>query len=250
MSPFKTALRATLGAIGATALIAGCGGKAHIEDTPNVDTAEPVGELTYWEVGLDDALREACQAFDLPEPTFRVDSAEVSEQGRTALAGLAACLNGPMSTMTVRLVGHADVRGTEEYNQELGLERARSVKQVLTQNGVMDNRITVVSHGEAEATGTAESDRRVEVNPQGQMSAADRAAMMRRITIYGVRPVEADVTLEERGDPDGDGADEPETVVRPKAQGGGSAFEEQGDPDGDGADEPPKPVKAKPKSSR
>ena len=109
----------------------------------------------------------------MPTPN---DSAEVSEQGRTALAGLAACLNGPMSTMTVRLVGHADVRGTEEYNQELGLERARSVKQVLTQNGVMDNRITVVSHGEAEATGTAESDRRVEVNPQGQMSAADRAA--------------------------------------------------------------------------
>ena len=231
----------------ATAALVGCGG-AQVDDVETT-TTEPVGQITYFELGLDDALREACNAFELPEPKFKVDSAKVDDQTKTALTGLATCLNGPMKTMTVRLVGHADLRGTDDYNQKLGLERARSVKNVLTDNGVDAARITVVSHGEAEATGTSEKERRVEVDAQGKASAGTGALTVRRVTIYGVRPVAASATLEEHRDPDGDGADEPEVYVRPKAA-GGAAMTEQGDPDGDGADEPPKKPLAKPKVNK
>lgn len=245
MSPLATTLRTSLYAIGATALLTACGGKAHVEDTPTMGS-DADASYTYYEVGLDNALREACQEFDLPPPTFRFDSAQVDDKTRTALTGLAACLNGPMSTMTVRLVGHADVRGPDDYNHELGLERAESVKNVLTQNGVTADRITIGSHGEAEASGTAPHERRVDVTSQGDMPAAT-AGTLRRVTIYGVRPVDSQggttTTFEERRDTDGDGVDEPETVVRPNqpaAQGTG-AMEETGDPDGDGVDEPAKP---------
>jgi outer membrane protein OmpA-like peptidoglycan-associated protein len=241
MSPLSTTLRTSLCAIGATALLTACGGKAHVEDTPTMGSDD---SYSYYEVGLDNALREACQEFDLPPPTFRFDSAQVDDKTRTALTGLAACLNGPMSTMTVRLVGHADVRGPDDYNHELGLERAESVKNVLTQNGVAADRITIGSHGEAEASGTGSHERRVDVTSQGEMPAAS-AGTMRRVTIYGVRPVDSGTTttFEETRDTDGDGVDEPETVTRPNqpAAEGGGAMEETGDPDGDGVDEPATP---------
>jgi peptidoglycan-associated lipoprotein len=44
----------------------------------------------------------------------------------------------------LRLEGHADERGTREYNLALGENRALSVKQLLG----FDNRIEVVSYGE------------------------------------------------------------------------------------------------------
>lgn len=185
-SPTLTPLAAAL----ATAALVGCGG-AQIDD---VET-RPVGEITYFELGLDDALRAACDAFELPEPKFKVDSAKLDAQTKTALTGLATCLNGPMETMTVRLVGHADPRGTDDYNQKLGLDRARSVKNVLTDNGVDAARITVVSHGEAEATRVSPAERRVDVDAQGEMPPADTEILtLRRVTIYGVRPVSTDTS--------------------------------------------------------
>ena len=59
----------------------------------------------------------------------------------------------------LRLEGHADERGTREYNLALGENRALSVKQVLD----FDNRIEVVSYGE-EKLQSSENDknRRVE----------------------------------------------------------------------------------------
>jgi peptidoglycan-associated lipoprotein len=48
----------------------------------------------------------------------------------------------------VRLEGHADERGTREYNLALGERRAQAVRRVLTLNGVRDNQLEVISYGE------------------------------------------------------------------------------------------------------
>ncbi len=69
----------------------------------------------------------------------------------------------------VRLEGHADERGTREYNLALGEARAKSVREVLLLEGAQEEQIEIVSFGEERPAveGTDESalrlNRRVEV---------------------------------------------------------------------------------------
>jgi peptidoglycan-associated lipoprotein len=53
--------------------------------------------------------------------------------------------------VTVRLEGHADERGTREYNLGLGEQRANAVRSLLLAEGVADNQIVVISYGEERA---------------------------------------------------------------------------------------------------
>jgi len=57
----------------------------------------------------------------------------------------------------LRLEGHCDPRGTEEYNVALGDRRAQSVVRYLERLGVDAGRLRAVSKGKLEATGTSES---------------------------------------------------------------------------------------------
>ena len=47
----------------------------------------------------------------------------------------------------IEIEGHADERGTREYNLALGARRANTVKDYLTSLGVQANRVTTVSYG-------------------------------------------------------------------------------------------------------
>jgi peptidoglycan-associated lipoprotein len=51
------------------------------------------------------------------------------------------------STLNVVLEGHADERGTREYNLALGERRANSAKDYLMTYGISSNRISVISYG-------------------------------------------------------------------------------------------------------
>jgi outer membrane protein OmpA-like peptidoglycan-associated protein len=64
------------------------------------------------------------------------------------------------------LVGHTDPRGTAEYNDKLGLDRAERVKRYLVTNGVDTGRVLTSSVGESEASASPQDwakDRRVEI---------------------------------------------------------------------------------------
>jgi peptidoglycan-associated lipoprotein len=67
------------------------------------------------------------------------------------------------------LEGHADERGSREYNIGLGERRAQAVRRAMLLNGVSPNQITTVSYGEERpsAYGSDETsyqqNRRVEV---------------------------------------------------------------------------------------
>lgn len=63
----------------------------------------------------------------------------------------------------VTLAGHADERGTREYNAALGERRANAVKNYLTTNGVSSSQIDTVSYGEERPVGNYQQNRRVEV---------------------------------------------------------------------------------------
>jgi peptidoglycan-associated lipoprotein len=49
----------------------------------------------------------------------------------------------------VKIEGHCDAAGSDEYNYALGLRRAKATKDALTANGISSNNITLVSMGES-----------------------------------------------------------------------------------------------------
>jgi peptidoglycan-associated lipoprotein len=67
----------------------------------------------------------------------------------------------------MQLVGHADPRGSDEYNMVLASRRAENVKAALLPMGMPESRVSTSSRGEMDATGEDEEgwalDRKVEV---------------------------------------------------------------------------------------
>lgn len=78
---------------------------------------------------------------------FEYNSAELSAEDRDALATHARFMNS-RPDVTVVLEGHADERGSREYNLALGERRAKVIERVLTLQGVSPGQIQVISFGE------------------------------------------------------------------------------------------------------
>jgi peptidoglycan-associated lipoprotein len=77
---------------------------------------------------------------------FEVDSSALTGEGQNILSKQAVWLNQyPQYTVTVE--GHADERGTREYNIALGARRATSVKSYLAAHGVSAARMRTISYG-------------------------------------------------------------------------------------------------------
>ena len=95
--------------------------------------------------------------------------AEAAGQDRDALAQVAQCLTtGPLKGRSVKLVGRADPRGTQEYNMALGARRSSSVMNYLVALGVPSTQMRETSRGALDATGSDQAawqaDRRVDVD--------------------------------------------------------------------------------------
>lgn len=100
---------------------------------------------------------------------FEFDKSSLTSKSIQTLKSAVDALN-ENSTIEVTLSGHADERGTREYNLALGQRRAESVSDYLVLNGIKKSRITVKSFGEEKplAYGQDEAsyakNRRVEIN--------------------------------------------------------------------------------------
>jgi peptidoglycan-associated lipoprotein len=111
------------------------------EPTTPVTTA-PVsdGRFTEADLDTDSCLRQRTVYFDFDQDTLRPEFQAV-------MACHAKYLNDrPSSRMT--LEGHADERGTREYNLGLGERRGNAVSGALQGAGGSSTQITVVSYGE------------------------------------------------------------------------------------------------------
>lgn len=97
---------------------------------------------------------------------FAFDRATLTAQSMEALDRFAACLG--QTTRAVRLEGHCDVRGSAQYNQQLGEKRADAVVKYLRKKGLAAVRLSKISWGKSrplceEATGACHArNRRVE----------------------------------------------------------------------------------------
>ena len=77
---------------------------------------------------------------------FAFDSSQLSSDAMATLDRQAAFLNAKPS-YRVKIEGHADERGTREYNLALGERRASATRDYLVARGVDGSRIRIVSYG-------------------------------------------------------------------------------------------------------
>jgi peptidoglycan-associated lipoprotein len=145
----------------------------------NACVARPAG---YCTADGDCASGESCQNNQCVKPQcqlepirFGFNDSSVSSLApdmRQRLDAEAQCLK--QGTGKVVLEGHADERGTDEYNLQLSERRAAAIKRYLTELGVPANRLQTVGFGEnrpAEEGSTEEAysaNRRVEFNASAQ----------------------------------------------------------------------------------
>ncbi|TIH14749.1 OmpA family protein [Marinifilum sp. JC120] len=102
---------------------------------------------------------------------FNVNSSKISKKAYPVVDSLGAALtSGSGSSMQVKLVGHTDSAGKNEYNRSLSLKRAEAVKNYLAVHFNIDPaRIEVEGAGETQPIASNESaqgraqNRRVEV---------------------------------------------------------------------------------------
>ena len=140
--------------IGMSALalaLGACGKKTPPADNPPAvdQSANPPGTATDDSVDLVEL--PAMQA-DLVAKAgsdtvyFGTDESTLDQQAQATLAAQARWL---LANQSVRgsIEGHADERGTREYNLALGERRANAAKQFLIANGVPEGRLTTISWG-------------------------------------------------------------------------------------------------------
>jgi peptidoglycan-associated lipoprotein len=99
---------------------------------------------------------------------FDFDSADIRADSQTVVGAHARYL-AANANQKIRLEGHADERGSREYNIGLGERRSQSVRRALLLQGVAEVQIATVSYGEerpAEAGSSEQAyaaNRRVEI---------------------------------------------------------------------------------------
>jgi len=104
--------------------------------------------------------------------TFDFDRAEVKREFMPRISDLARTLNS-RAFISVEIIGHADARGSDSYNQDLSERRARAVGARLMDYGVPFERIDASGRGEWEPIASNSNEwgrarnRRVEIHLQG-----------------------------------------------------------------------------------
>jgi peptidoglycan-associated lipoprotein len=133
----------------------------------NMQVSEPPNTATAANVSIAPDVLRACNIPDA-DAYFTFDSARLASFDSYALDSLATCFtSGPMKGKKLSLVGHADPRGTPDYNVTLGQSRADAVAGYLKVKGLEASNVLTTSRGAMDATGREETgwahDRRVDV---------------------------------------------------------------------------------------
>jgi peptidoglycan-associated lipoprotein len=150
----------------AAAFAVACGGKPAPEQPAPESTPAPAPEQPAPEPADDSAerdrlerermAREAAEknravAADLAAMiNFDYDQAQVRAADQETLDRKAAILVANPN-VKLRIAGHADERGSDEYNLALGNRRAAAAKRYLENKGVDGSRLEVISYGEERA---------------------------------------------------------------------------------------------------
>ena len=153
-------------------LFAGCKTKPPVEApvTPPVTTSDTSGvDNSAAAVGDTDAsMGPSGELLSKRIVYFDFDRSDIRADSQSVVAAHAAYL-AKNPNQKVRLEGHADERGSREYNIGLGERRGQAVRRALALQGVAESQLATVSYGEERpaAAGSDEQayalNRRVEI---------------------------------------------------------------------------------------
>jgi len=126
--------RALLGAVAAPSLLAGCSNSSETGAQTGAGGAIRPGSQEDLVANVGDRV-----LFDTDRSNIRADQRPILERQ--------AAWMQQHSSVQVQVEGHADERGTREYNLALGQRRANSARDVLIAGGVAGGRIRTISYG-------------------------------------------------------------------------------------------------------
>jgi peptidoglycan-associated lipoprotein len=114
--------------------VAGCANKPPEQDQAGLGGAAAPGSQQDFVVNVGDRV------------FFETDSTELTPQSRATLDKQAQWLQN-YNRYAFTIEGHADERGTREYNIALGARRAQAVRDYLTARGIAASRMRTISYG-------------------------------------------------------------------------------------------------------
>jgi peptidoglycan-associated lipoprotein len=117
---------------------------------PVMETPKPQPVVEAPKVDEDALRRQRIQAriAETFKPIyFDYDRSSLTSEG-TRIASAIGDLMKEVPEITARIEGHADERGTNEYNLALGERRAKAVQDYLANYGVKSGRLSILSYGE------------------------------------------------------------------------------------------------------
>ena len=99
---------------------------------------------------------------------FDFDSDRISQDYQDLLSHHGKYL-AANSDVSVRLEGHADERGTREYNVALGNRRAQAVRRLILLQGAAASQISVISYGEEKPVALSHDDEAWRLNRRAEL---------------------------------------------------------------------------------
>ncbi len=133
-------------------VLAGCS-QPTVPDPDTLSSAAPSDDSMSEQAPMDDDGMGGGEFFDDDEAAmtmiiyFDFDQSELRAEYADVLARHASGLSNNSRT-SLRLEGHADERGSREYNIGLGERRSQSVRRMLLIQGASTDQISTVSFGE------------------------------------------------------------------------------------------------------
>jgi len=134
--------------------VTGPGGDATAAQTQGVDNSDSFSGVETQATDGNYTSNSAPNAGNVPQDLlsqrviyFEYDSSEVSAEGQAIIQAHARYL-AQNTNARIELQGHADERGSREYNIALGEQRALSVARLMKLQGSADNQLDSVSFGE------------------------------------------------------------------------------------------------------
>jgi peptidoglycan-associated lipoprotein len=133
---------------------------------PPAPAPKPAPAPTEEEVFKNKTLEQLNAEKPLGDVNFLYDSTDLSDEARAVLQKNVEWMKKWTSTK-VMVEGHADSRGTNEYNLALGERRADAVRDYLVSLGLATDRLTIVSKGEEQPTCSEETEACWQQNRRG-----------------------------------------------------------------------------------
>lgn len=111
---------------------------------------------------------------------FDTNRADLNPEARTVLkknAALVKAILGQAQGVQIRVEGHADQRGTVEYNLALGQRRANAVKSYYATTGIKKSLLSTISYGEEHPVCTDENEACYRKNRRGETTLKSSTAI-------------------------------------------------------------------------